>query len=514
MKNKLCFRCLNFNHSSKECRNIRICGIDGCTDTHNRLLHKKSHKKETISEDYKEKDTIFENSHTSNIQFHSNYVMNYISLRTVPVILRNGYKKVVVNALLDDGSTKTYLNSDVAAEWSLKGKTEKVTLNMINGKIDSFETMPVEFQLESLDGETKITVEAFTVNNVTGNLKAVNWANMSKSWKHLRKIEFPNIGPKPKIDILIGVDYAELHCAIKEVKRGFNEPVAGLTPLGWTCVGSTGGSLQTHFTKIASSTKEIEDANNTIKKLWEIEGDEEMQFRKKMTSPEDSTALNIVTNSLKTENGRYELKLPWKGNRHLDNNYTMALNRLQNTEKRLMKNKSLGEEYNNIIRQYQEKGYLDKINKKELGDGRYLPHFPILRPDKSTTKVRIVFDGSAKFNGKSINDVIYQGPKLQQDLVTVLLRFRKYPVALACDIEEMYLKIGIHKDDQRYQRILWRNLDSIAEPEVFQFNRLVFGINSAPFMAQFVTQEHARKYAKNFLWLLKLFLKQLTWTTQ
>ncbi|XP_047123010.2 uncharacterized protein LOC105849104 [Hydra vulgaris] len=402
--------------------------------------------------------------------------MNYISLRTVPVILRNGYKKVVVNALLDDGSTKTYLNSDVADELSLQSKTEKVTVNMINGKIDSFETIPVEFQLESLNGETKITVEAFTVNNVTGNLKAVNWANMSKSWKHLRKIEFPNIGPKPKIDILI---------------------VARLTPLGWTCVGGTGGSLQTHFTKITSSTKEIEDANNTIKKLWEIEGDEEMQFRKIMTSPEDSTALNIVTYSLKTENGRYELKLPWKGNRHLNNNYTMALNRLQNTEKRLMKNKSLGEEYNNIIKQYQEKGYLEKINKRDLGDGWYLPHFLILRPDKSTTKVRIVFDGSAKFNGKSINDVIYQGPKLQQDLVTVLLRFRKYPVALACDIAEMYLKIGIHKDDQRYQQILWRNLGLTAEPEVFQFNRLVFGINS-PFMAQFVTQEHARKYAKKF----------------
>ncbi|XP_047138310.1 uncharacterized protein LOC124814560 [Hydra vulgaris] len=172
-----------------------------------------------------------------------------------------------------------------------------------------------------------------------------------------------------------------------------------------------------------------------------------------MTSPEDSTTLNIVTNSLKTENGRYELKLPWKG-----------------------------EEYNSIIKQYQEKGYLGKINQRDLGDSWYLPHFPILCPDKSTTKVRIVFDGSAKYN----------------DLVTVLLRFRKYPVALACDLAEMYLKIRIHKDDQRYQRILWRNLDSNAEPEVFQFNRLVFGINSAPFMAQFVTQEHAKKYAKKF----------------
>ncbi|XP_047141260.1 uncharacterized protein LOC101235498 [Hydra vulgaris] len=88
--------------------------------------------------------------------------------------------------------------------------------------------------------------------------------------------------------------------------------MAQLTPLGWTCIGGTGRSLQTHFTKITSSTKKIEDANNTIKKLWEIESDEKMQFRNTMSSPEDSTTFIIVTNSLKTENGRYELKLPWK----------------------------------------------------------------------------------------------------------------------------------------------------------------------------------------------------------
>ncbi|XP_065639456.1 uncharacterized protein LOC136072233 [Hydra vulgaris] len=322
-KNKLCFRCLNSNHSSKECRNTRVCGIDGCTDTHNCLLHKKRHQNETISKDFKEKDTILENSHTSNIQFHSNHVMNYISLKTAPVILRNGNKKVVVNALLDNGSTKTCLNSDVADELSLQGKTEKVTVNMINGKIDSFETMPVEFQLESLNGETKIAVETFTVNNVTGNLKAVNWANLSKRSK--RK----------------------------------NEPVARLTPLGWTCIGGTGG-FQIHFTKITSSTKEIEYPNNTIKKLWDIKDDEEMQFGITTISPEDSTVLNKITNLLKTENRRYELKLPWKDNRQIENSYIMA----------------------------------------NLEDGWYLPYFPILRPDKSTTKVRIVFDGSAKYNNK------------------------------------------------------------------------------------------------------------------
>ena len=54
-------------------------------------------------------------------------------LRTVPVVLKNGEKSVVVNALLDDGSTQTYLNSDVAAELGLEGKICDTQVNVLNG---------------------------------------------------------------------------------------------------------------------------------------------------------------------------------------------------------------------------------------------------------------------------------------------------------------------------------------------------------------------------------------------
>ena len=85
-----------------------------------------------------------------------------------------------------------------------------------------------------------------------------------------------------------------------------------------------------------------------------------------------------------------------------------------------------------------------------------LPHFPVLRPDKDTTKTRIVFDEAAKFEGTSLNDQIYQGPKLQRDVFDVLLRLRRVPIAVVCDIEEMYLRIGIAHADKSYHRFLWR----------------------------------------------------------
>ena len=67
----------------------------------------------------------------------------------------------------------------------------------------------------------------------------------------------------------------------------------------------------------------------------------------------------------------------------------------------------------------------------------------MLRPDKSTTKTRIVFDASAKFNDVSLNEIVLQGPKLQNDLFAVLLWLHCEPIALMCDIEEMYLQIKL-----------------------------------------------------------------------
>ena len=109
-----------------------------------------------------------------------------------------------------------------------------------------------------------------------------------------------------------------------------------------------------------------------------------------------------------------------------------------------------------------------------------------------------MFDASAKYEGISLNDTIHQGPKLQRDLFNVLLRFRRYPVALVCDIAEMYLQIEIAPEDRSYNRFLWKNLDQKLAPDEYEFNRIVFGVNSSPFQAQLVSQEHAAKHNEEF----------------
>lgn len=216
---------------------------------------------------------------------------------------------------------------------------------------------------------------------------------------------------------------------------------------------------------------------------------------------EDREALDTLKTSLKFEEGRYEVGIPWKGDKQsLPDNYEAALKRLQNIEKRLLKDQELGKSYSAVIDTYLEKGYIKKTEKteQELGKVWFLPHFPVIRPDKATTKTRIVFDASAKCEGIALNDAIHQGPKMQRELFDVLLRLRRKPVALACDTAETYLRIGLAPEDRPYHRVLWRGLDQTKAPEEYKFNRVVFGVNSSPFQSQFVIQEHAKSHEDEF----------------
>ena len=97
---------------------------------------------------------------------------------------------------------------------------------MLNGEEDSFETMPVEIDLQSIDGKTRARISAFTATRVTGNMRPVNWKGQLRMWKHLQGVDFPNLGPQPVIDVLTGIDYAELHFSIRDVRGQPGEPVA------------------------------------------------------------------------------------------------------------------------------------------------------------------------------------------------------------------------------------------------------------------------------------------------
>ena len=99
-------------------------------------------------------------------------------------------------------------------------------------------------------------------------------------------------------------------------------------------------------------------------------------------------------------NNRYEVKIPIKDNLIdlLPGNYLHASHRLKGLRTHLLKDKGLMIQYNNIFKDYVDNGIVEKVDtpadNKELV--HYLPHHPLVREDKETTKVRVVFDASSK----------------------------------------------------------------------------------------------------------------------
>ena len=120
-----------------------------------------------------------------------------------------------------------------------------------------------------------------------------------------------------------------------------------------------------------------------------------------------------------------------------------------------------------------------------IGEVHYLPHHPVVRKDRETTKVRVVYDASSKESGgPSLNQCLYTGPPLTEKIADILMRFRVHKIALAGDIEKAFLMISVAEEDRNVLRFL-RVDDPLKEtPNVIELRltRVTFGLSSSPFL--------------------------------
>ena len=281
-----------------------------------------------------------------------------------------------------------------------------------------------------------------------------------------------------------------------------NDPIRRLTNLGWVCFGPTlvenfRRDSRSYFSRTYRSQviDQRQPPDDAIRKFWELDA----IGIKEETSPA-MTAEEKVSESLKFKDGRYEIGILWKdGEPKLADNYEVTFKRLESQERSLRKKGTdVMKAYNQIFEDYERKGYIREVPKSEARELWLLPHFPVFRPDKETTKVRTVFDAAMKHEGKSLNSAIRPGPKLRREIVDILIRFRKAPVALTADISEMFLQVGLREQDRPYHRFLWRNCDSTQAPKVYEFQRLSFGNAASPFCAQYTLHTHAQTHAQEY----------------
>ncbi|XP_062556850.1 uncharacterized protein LOC134221678 [Armigeres subalbatus] len=186
----------------------------------------------------------------------------------------------------------------------------------------------------------------------------------------------------------------------------------------------------------------------------------------------------------------------------------MALKRFLHLERKLERQPELKEQYSQFIAEYEQLGHMREIQEEpneNVGSVYYLPHHSVLRPTSTTTKLRVVFDGSAKTTtGVSINDVLMTGLTIQNDLAAILLRFRGFRYVFTLDIPKMFRQVGIHPQDASYQRIFWRynRNDPLTVRELLT---VTYGLGPSPFQATMALRQTAVDHKDEFPEAAKIF---------
>ena len=307
-------------------------------------------------------------------------------------------------------------------------------------------------------------------------------------------------GQRMRVDVLIGLDhYWELIIPGKVISSDVGL-VAQETIFGeWILSGSwhspeeKGRNSHSQFLTLGCVS------DSTVKKFWELEAigitdDSNHGVNVEVGNP----VWEEFQNKVKFVDQRYEVALPWKdGNKksELQNNFELAKRRVEELDRKL----GSDTRYDEVFKTLEKEGVVHEVPLDEMTPENrpvyYIPHFPVIKEESVTTKVRPVFDASCRgSNGISLNDCVHAGPNMLPNLADVLLRFRRWPVALTADIKKAFLQIRLKKEDQDVQRFLLKEGQNMR---VMRCERVIFGCTSSPFLLIAMVKYHLNKYGQS-----------------
>ena len=182
----------------------------------------------------------------------------------------------------------------------------------------------------------------------------------------------------------------------------------------------------------------------------------------------------------------------------LGESQTQALNRAKANERSLVKKGKLSQ-FQAVMQEYVDLRHAHPVVEDQPSSQVYfMPIHSVFKDSSSTTKVRAVFDASAKTtNKKSLNDLLAVGPTLHPTIDQILLRFRGYVTAVSSDISKMYREVLLHPEDQPLHRFIWRE-DEQSNWKEFQMTRVTFGVAASPYLAVKTLQQASEDFGEDY----------------
>lgn len=513
--NSLCYNCLVPGHSVFSCRQTTRCRI--CNKKHHTLLHP-SVPKSTVHnvENASVNKTLVEdipaslNDDSDNVvAFHSTaHTQVLLATALVKVEAQSG-KILTFRSLLDQGSQASFITEAAVQALGLKKVPTKTVISGIGDQVDVVHSKSmVAFSIQSIhDPDFKIVINAHVLGKLTSvippnKVKVQMYPNLV----HL-KLADTQFHVPGKIDLLLGADVYSQILIDGLLKGPLGSPMAQNTKLGWVlsgkvdCETSDNAHNMCMNNNVVSLHTRIED-DNLLKKFWELESEPSAHLGKRLLTPEEQDCEKLYAETTtRDEDGRYIVKLPFRSADPLckyGESQRVASKRLAYLEKKLNKNPQLKIQYSQVLEEYLTLGHMEMVPEEDKNkqDAVYLPHHAIVREDRTTSKVRVVFDASSSgTNGVSLNNDLMIGPTLQLDLRHIVMRWRRHPIVLIADIVKMYRQIKVTAEDSDYQRILWFTDNDIDH---YRMLRVTFGTASAPYLAVKTLHQLAKDEGESF----------------
>ncbi|KAJ0177854.1 hypothetical protein K1T71_006727 [Dendrolimus kikuchii] len=498
---RICFLCLRSKHQRFRC-GAKKCGVNECREPHHALLHLRkdaeavrepTERKESAGKPTRNEESVMTAS------AHKANTNEKVLLKVCPITVkgRNG-EEVSTYALLDEGSTITLVDEEIAAKIGADGPKRPLNIHGINSSQREAQSRMVSLAVRGKEQPHYHQIKARTVKKLTLGNHSVR-REVVQQLRHLKTLReddvcYENVKPR----VLIGADNWHLIVTRKLLAGKKNQPAASLTLLGWTVHGSAprGVVMSQGIDRVLHI------------RSWQGDGSRDELFEmvkshfdmdalgissKKKPVAEEERALKIFSDTVRKVDGRFEVGLPWREDVvSMPSSYDMAIQRLRGIERKMDRSPQFREAYTTQVNKLLDKGYAEPCEEGHVVNGRtwYVPHFAVTNPNKPG-KVRLVFDAAARSDGVCLNDVLLDGPDLLQALYGILFRFREGKIAVTADIREMFLRVKIRRKDRTVQHFLWRGDDRRGIPRRYVMTSMIFGARSSPFLAHSVRNRNA-----------------------
>ncbi|XP_059053188.1 uncharacterized protein LOC131847604 [Achroia grisella] len=390
-------------------------------------------------------------------------------------------------ALLDCGSESSFITKTLKDQLSLDSNPIDA-LNVIGiGNVCNDKVRETCItQITSLNSQFTAKLSCLVMNKLTSDLPKIPIDVHKFDIPQDINLADPTFNQPGTVDILIGSDLFWEILGNEKRSLGPNKPILIKSKLGWLIAGPTHSIHNSYnkYTNCHHSVSHVEVESNIdsmLKIFWEIE---ELPKKTVMSKNDKICEQHFIDNTVRLNTGRFCIKLPLTDSTDcLGDTFYLARKRFLCLERRFKRQPKLKLEYSNFIKEYAKLGHLSECPILKPNPAYFLCHHAVFKNSSESTKLRVVFDGSApSSSGYSLNDILMVGPNVQDSLFSILVRARQYKYLLTGDIEKMYRQVQVKSEDRNLQLILWRE-DESQPIRTLQLNTLTYGTASASYLS-------------------------------